>query len=83
MPPRKRTQNPSNDGHAESPTLDGETGQDPADDSSEQPDTPSEKPTPARSDLQHVQQPCPECFPSGWPDQASAVGCTHGTFVRD
>lgn len=27
--------------------------------------------------------PCTECLPGGWPDGASAVGCTHGTWTRD
>lgn len=42
-----------------------------------------ETPEPERSDLQKVEQPCPECVPNGWPDGAFSVGCTHGTWVRD
>ncbi len=39
--------------------------------------------TPALSDLQEVEQPCPECVPNGWPEGAFSVGCIHGTWVRD
>lgn len=38
---------------------------------------------PERSDLQTVEQPCQECMPNGWPEGAYAVGCTHGTWVRE
>lgn len=38
---------------------------------------------PARSDLKDVEQPCAECFPNGWPEQAFSVGCTHGTWIRE
>lgn len=46
---------------------------------------PSETPpeTPAKSDLQDVEQPCAECFPGGWPEQAFSVGCAHGTWIRE
>ncbi|MFI8535335.1 hypothetical protein ACIGMX_34460 [Streptomyces aquilus] len=37
---------------------------------------------PERSDLQNVDQPCKECCPNGWPENAFSVGCTHGTWVR-
>ncbi|MEV6833480.1 hypothetical protein AB0N17_02945 [Streptomyces sp. NPDC051133] len=37
--------------------------------------------TPERSDLQDGL--CQECFPNGWPAQAFAVGCTHGTWARE
>lgn len=47
------------------------------------PDEPKSGEDPARSDLQAVEQPCPECMPNGWPDGAFSVGCTHGTWVRD
>lgn len=40
-------------------------------------------PDPERSDLQAVEQPCAECVPNGWPAQAYAVGCTHGTWQRE
>jgi hypothetical protein len=30
-----------------------------------------------------VEDPCPECFPAGWPDNAEqSVGCTHGMWLR-
>lgn len=47
------------------------------------PDETAPDPVPERSDLQTVEQPCPECVPNGWPDGAFSVGCTHGTWVRD
>lgn len=26
--------------------------------------------------------PCTECFRAGWPDEATSVGCSHGTWDR-
>lgn len=40
-------------------------------------------PEPELSDLQEVEQPCPECVPNGWPEGAFSVGCIHGTWIRD
>ncbi|MGE7437948.1 hypothetical protein [Kitasatospora sp. NPDC001175] len=31
-------------------------------------------------DTANREQPCPECFPDGWPEGASAVGCEHGSW---
>ena len=25
---------------------------------------------------------CPECFPAGWPLDATSVGCEHGMWIR-
>lgn len=47
------------------------------------PEDPESDGAPARSDLQAVEQPCPECMPNGWPEGAFSVGCTHGTWIRD
>ncbi|MFF7411661.1 hypothetical protein [Streptomyces lydicus] len=41
-------------------------------------DTPPETPT-----VQAGDQPCVACMPNGWPEGATAVGCTHGNWTRD
>jgi hypothetical protein len=35
------------------------------------------------TDASPQEQPCPEHFPDGWPDDASAVGCEHGSWSLD
>lgn len=86
MPPRKRTASA-----AEAPEA--SESEQPESGAPDQPDADDEAAAdaaetegddgPARSDLQKVEQPCPECVPNGWPDGAFSVGCTHGTWVRD
>lgn len=83
MPPRKRAQSaPKTEPEPTDETL-------PENDDSATPDDAPTAPSgdaetkPARSDLETVEQPCPDCFPGGWPDQAFAVGCTHGSWQRD
>jgi hypothetical protein len=44
--------------------------------------TPAE-PEPARAGDSDAEQPCTECLPAGWPDDATSVGCGHGTWNRD
>lgn len=29
------------------------------------------------------ERPCPLCFPDGWPQGATAVGCEHGHWARE
>lgn len=81
MPPRKRAPNaPKTDGTKETQEpLTDEGSQEPAPD----PDTatPSD-PKPEKSDLQPVETPCAQCFPTGWPAQSFSVGCEHGTWTR-
>jgi hypothetical protein len=73
MPPRKRAQSaPKTDDETLEPLADEETG----------PDGGAET-EPERSDLQAVENPCPNCFPNGWPEGSFAVGCEHGSWIRD
>lgn len=98
MPPRKRaasaaeateveqpeteaTEQPDADGAASDETETTPDTPDTEDDAP--PEDPKSDDAPARSDLQTVEQPCPECMPNGWPDGAFSVGCTHGTWIRD
>jgi hypothetical protein len=95
MPPRKRntaattpaereeepvaTEDEGKGQQADEASADDSPKPTPDDDKTPAPD--GEKP--ARGDLQTVEQPCAECFPNGWPEDAFSVGCTHGTWVRD
>lgn len=89
MPPRKRTtptpepeslETPAEDTQEESPADDETTGGTPEE--AAPPETPAE-PAPTKSDRQEAEQPCAECFRDGWPDDATSVGCSHGTWNRD
>lgn len=72
MPPRKRAETRPD---ADEPTPAEETQAPQSDD--EQPAAATRKPRkPA------AEPPCPECFPAGWPDAATSVGCGHGTWNR-
>lgn len=92
MPPRKRAQSApqaESEPAVEHTTTAEETGGH-AEDAKLAADAPveSEAPKdeqdgPERSDLQAADLPCAECMPNGWPEGAFAVGCTHGTWVRE
>lgn len=91
MPPRKRAASaPKAETEQEplAPETEADDQHDDAgtDESAEQAsnggDETSDEDAPERSDLQTVDKPCEECLPNGWPEGASAVGCTHGTYVR-
>ena len=72
MPPRKRAQSaPKTDEETLEP-VDEQTG----------PEVGAET-EPERSDLQTVGLPCSDCFPGGWPEGSFAVGCEHGSWIRD
>jgi hypothetical protein len=71
MPPRKRA--------ASSPTPDREAAEPLAEDKTmENPNADT-----AHSAPQAADAPCTECFPGGWPADATSVGCGHGTWGRD
>jgi hypothetical protein len=76
MPPRKRAESkPAEPKAAEdTPETPGQPLTDPS--------IPEEPTPPAKSDLQTVDQPCGECFPTGWTDMAFSQGCEHGTWIR-
>lgn len=93
MPPRKRAASaPKAETEQEplTPETEADDQQDDAGDPAEQTaeqasggsDETSDEDAPERSDLQTVDKPCEECLPNGWPEGASSVGCTHGTYVR-
>ncbi|MFJ5217172.1 hypothetical protein ACIP98_20920 [Streptomyces sp. NPDC088354] len=46
---------------------------DPGDDDAPKADEGSDEP---------AERPCPQCFPQGWRDTVTAVGCEHGTWTR-
>ncbi|MGW2692333.1 hypothetical protein ACWC3Y_10780 [Streptomyces sp. NPDC001296] len=78
MPPRKRAQTaPKTDelGETAEPLTEGEP-------EPSGPDADGATAEPERSDLQAVNEPCPTCFPGGWPEQSFAVGCEHGSWQR-
>ncbi|MFJ8345027.1 hypothetical protein ACIQ9J_01360 [Streptomyces sp. NPDC094153] len=77
MPPRKRT--PAAEDIKAAPGAPA----DPEDEQQKSEDPKDDQGGPERSDLQAVERPCPECMPNGWPEGAFAVGCTHGTWIRD
>lgn len=85
MPPRKRAASaPQPDSDTEPLTEDGTEQQDSGAEggtATAPPDDTEDKPK--RSSRKTVEQPCPECFPEGWPATSTAVGCEHGTWTRD
>lgn len=44
-------------------------------------ETPDEQPSPKRR--KSDPEVCPQCFPGGWPSEATAVGCEHGSWKLD
>lgn len=53
----------------------------------EQPEAPTEAASQAPQETKRgrrtAETPCQSCFPDGWPDDATAVGCEHGSWTRD
>lgn len=91
MPPRKRV-DPKPEPPEQEPVVQTLPPADPPEeqapvDSGQSPnpdEPPADEPKkPEKSDLRDVEQPCTECFPSGWADGAFSHGCEHGTWVRD
>jgi hypothetical protein len=72
MPPRKRADNNPAD---EAPQTAA------AESAEEQPQT--EAPAPRKPRKPAADPPCPNCFPGGWPEEATSAGCGHGTWNRD
>lgn len=86
MPPRKRTASATETTEEpQAPEVEAPDGPDAGAPTDEEaaPDAPESNVGPGLSDLQAVEQPCRECMPNGWPAQAYAVGCTHGTWQRE
>ena len=83
MPPRKRAETKPAD-PVETATDEAAEETAPAEAAAaEEPSSGSEsKPTAKRK--QHTDpEPCTECFPGGWPDGSTGLGCEHGTWSRD
>lgn len=68
MPPRKRAES--------APQPEPELPETPAEETSEEPQA-------AKRTRRTAVEPCTTCFPDGWPDGATAVGCEHGSWTRD
>lgn len=89
MPPRKRAESAPKPDPDETIAPAAEEGsepdgpQEPQNSGTGEPTAAPPDPGPERSDLQTVNTPCAKCFPNGWPAQAYAVGCTHGTWQRE
>ncbi|MFE2712216.1 hypothetical protein ACFXKI_09560 [Streptomyces mirabilis] len=87
MPPRKRAASAAEATEVEQPETEAPEQPDAdgaaSDETETTPDTPDTEGDAPRSDLQTVEQPCPECVPNGWPEGAFSIGCTHGTWIRD
>jgi hypothetical protein len=80
MPPRKRAQatpKPEPDGSASDP-QEGQAAADEVEGVAKEP-TPPIEPEP---DPVNAEQPCADCFPAGWPADATSAGCGHGTWNR-
>lgn len=76
MPPRKRVASTPKTEEPDETTAAATAGDGDA----------GEAPEPERSDIQTGSEPCTECFPGGWAEQASvvgALGCEHGTWQRN
>lgn len=42
-----------------------------------------DSPAPAAKRRKADPEVCPACFPNGWPGNAEAVGCEHGSWTRN
>lgn len=78
MPPRKRAASAPKAESEQEPLAPETEDDDQQDESPEQAPAGADATEPERSDL-----PCQECMPNGWPEGAYAVGCAHGTYVRE
>lgn len=79
MPPRKRAESvPKTEESSVEALAEAEGAPAVADE--EQPAPPAEA-KPKRNKPANL--PCAECFPNGWPETSTAVGCEHGSWTRD
>jgi hypothetical protein len=46
-------------------------------------EAPEPAPKPAKAARRTASAPCTTCFPGGWPETSTAVGCEHGSWTRD
>ena len=68
MPPRKRAES--------APQPEPEQADAPT-------ETTSHAPQETKRGRRTAEAPCKICFPDGWPDSVTAVGCEHGSWTRD
>jgi hypothetical protein len=95
MPPRKRAAaQPKETPTLEDPQAPVDSTEEPGADNAPQveptdsanpDDTTDATPTPSgdSDDTEPSEQPCTQCWPAGWPEGATSLGCGHGSWNRD
>jgi hypothetical protein len=78
MPPRKRAESAPK---IEEPTVESSADAPSAD--AEETSAPQADTKPKRSERKPATLPCTDCFPGGWPETSTAVGCEHSSWTRD
>jgi hypothetical protein len=69
----------------EEPTVEplAETSADAPAAAAEETPAPQAEPKPKRSERRPAALPCSICFPNGWSEGSTAVGCEHGSWKRE
>ena len=84
MPPRKRTQStPNTEAEPTAEQLTDDTGADTLAPAVEETPAPPADTKPKRGERKPTNLPCADCFPNGWPETSTGLGCEHGSWTRD
>lgn len=79
--PPEPTENPGADDGQQVAPADSGGSTDSPNAASDGDDTPTSSDSPDETDP--GEQPCTQCWPAGWPDYATSLGCGHGSWNRD